>query len=171
MNAHPYIDRLAQFRKTTLTVANVAEVLGKHERYARKLLMRGEIAHLKESVGVNSPDDHKGVKWRREVTVGAVLIYLLKITEGDKTDLLEAIKARLPEHHAMCVQQAALSGPLPAGVLDARQHFTPGSKASPASAGRKPRPALRPLGRGDEYQADLFDPHAHLTAHPSIITA
>lgn len=163
MNAHPYIERLAQFRGTTLSVAQLAEVLGKRERFARKLLMRGTIAHLKESVGVNSPDDHQGSKWRREITVGAVLIYLINITEGDKTDILEAIAQRLPEHHEMCVRHASNAAPvpLPEGVLDARAAFQGGGARK-----TKRHPKREPMQRA-EYQPDLFESDSRQAVIPA----
>lgn len=165
---HPRVDRLASLGPGPFTVADVADVFQVQLRAARRLLINGDIAHLKTSIGVNTLDgSHKPKHYRREVTAGAILLYLIKSTEGDKTDLLDAIKLRFPQHLEMC--QAAAEGraipaqeapPLPAGVVDAREAF---------KARKGKTPPLKPCGPGDEYQPDLFDAHAHLTSHPVLM--
>lgn len=167
MKTHPFVDRLALETTDTLSPLQVASVLGRDLKYARKLLQRNRIAHIKESVGVNSTPDHEGKQFRREVTHAAMLLYLISITAGDKTDILEAIKIRFPQHHDLCCRAAAgqaAEAPLPTGVVDARDAFS--KPAGRRKAAVTCPPALRP---GDFYQADLFDSKAHLPAHPLLL--
>lgn len=162
MTTHPIVDRLAAQGADTLSALQVADVLGCKDRMVYTLLKKGSISNLTQNA-------NGGKNFRHTITPAAVLLYLVKVTCGDKTDLLEAIKIRFPQHHAMC--KAAAEGkqpdaPLPVGVVDAREAFTPARKSKPAKGLQ-----LKPLGPGDFYQSDLFDPHMDLTAHPTLIQA
>lgn len=166
MKTHPYVDRLARETTDTLSASQVARVLNKSDKYAYRLMQTGELSNIEDSVNAGQAGITEKKSMRRESTHAAVLLYLIRRTKGDKTDLLSAIEIRFPAYLAMC--KAAAEGrplptadaPLPQGVVDARTAFK-----------RRKPPTLQPLGKGDVYQTDLFDKDTDLTAHPTLITA
>lgn len=169
MTTHLYVDRIADQGTLTFTPVQVAEVLGCNIKNAYRLLREERIPHTKESVGYNDPaEKHEGRKFRREATLGGMLIHIINISVGDKTDLLDAVRQRLPSYYKMCRDYVAQKeAPLAAGVVDARDAFT-----APTTRKRKRKShTLKPLGKGDEYQPDFFDTATHLTSHPALIRA
>lgn len=139
MTTHPHIDRLAALNVQLLGVRDIAHVLGKGERYALALVQSGKISSMQESAGAgDGKGKHKSTIRRYEVTNAAVLLYILGITVGDKSDVLAAVKLRFPEHYELCAAAAsatAPAAPLPPGVIDARATFA-------ASRRSKGKPAL-----------------------------
>lgn len=109
MTTHPIIDRLASLGSEQLTVQDVVFVLGHNGRkIADGLIASGELEAQKGGLHVRRGADAKGrpIRHRSIVSAAALLVYLVRITSGDKIALLEAIRLRFPHHLPLCERLA-----------------------------------------------------------------
>lgn len=143
MTTHPIIDRLASLGSEQLTVLDVVFVLGHNGRKITDgLIASGELEAQKGGLHVRRGTDAKGrpIRHRSIVSASSLLIYLVRITSGDRLALLEAIRLRFPHHLPLCarIAQGAAASPaiLPDNVVP--MHAAPRAKRGKATPTEHP---------------------------------
>lgn len=119
MTTHPIIDRLASLSSEELTVSDVVYVMGhSHRKIVDGLLASGELEAQQGGLHANRGKDPLGrpIRHRSVIAAAALLTYVVRITSGDKTVILDAISKRFPQHLALCNRVAGLA-PLPSNVI------------------------------------------------------
>lgn len=88
----PTITRLAESPEE-MTIDQVAYVLGRHREFVTRACQNG---------GIESRADQgrgQGLNHRYVITRAAVLLYIIRVTRGEKTLLLAAIARAFPDLH------------------------------------------------------------------------
>lgn len=141
----PTLTRLLECPLEDLTVPEMAYVLGRGLTFTKRVLEKGCIEH-KRQIG-------RGEAARNlTATKTALIVYLVRITHGDRSTLLAAIAAQCPQYlpaATAAAQGKAIQAPTPAPAEPLPDNvvcITTGTrKRRPAAAPYKDCPELFPI--------------------------
>lgn len=116
IDLHPVLTRLLDFPQDPMTSTELAQILGVNRATISDAFTQGVIANTASCLRRDGKPDYA----RRTATKAAVIVWLWKSQQGDRSLLEQALKERAPKVLAMLLRQEATTAaprlPLPANV-------------------------------------------------------